>query len=71
MKREDFDSLVEQEIVRAIKDICDKVTAEKPQDEDKDPYALAIARCSSATLQAAVRIVFSALEQAGVLRLEP
>ena len=71
MKREEFDALVEQKIVKAINGICDKVTTEKPQDEGKDPYALAIARSSSATLQAAVRIVFSALEEAGVLRLEP
>ena len=49
MKREEFDALVEQEIVKAINNICDKVTTEKPQDEGKDPYALAIARSSSAT----------------------
>lgn len=71
MKREEFDALVEREIVKAISDIGDQVTTDKPQDEGKDPYALAIARSSSATLQAAIRIVFSTLEQAGVLHLEP
>lgn len=70
MTRTELDDLIEKEVVKALRDIADKITSNDVK-EDRNMYAAVIAQSSSATLQASISAIISILESAGVLRLDP